>query len=434
MLLQFPIETDQFKDYRSQALERFRWGTRVPVLRQYGPESRDLGAVIVHCECCNETSAVLHAFDDLEPDLSIDVFEDEFKARIESESYGWKPQSCPKCQAKAPRPVSAIYARYLPRLERDVQFELILGAPGRIETAYHLMDAQGVATVMEGGHDHPMWRRLDAAWSLRGAWRRFIHENLHQDRVVAQPVEPGYYIGLRPFAENDLEMEKMAQPFCQWLAEMQSSGGFEVFSYLRDRELDEIPVPFGESYHSWLAGVASDIERGIIDPFVFIDVNCFVEVVERHARRYGIAVRRDPQPDTFYLFFESADLSFRVNMAPVLFRIVHEGLPFAKGLCTHFLHQLRAIAAANESIPLIRAGLPEHSIFIHRGHFLEVTGPGGERTFFGDVMRVATAHNTRTPDGLRALFEEVAPGTNPCSVQLGPRGLDGTPTILRAHG
>ena len=41
-------------------------------------------------------------------------------------------------------------------------------------------------------------------------------------------------------AESDDDVDRMAQPFFQWIEEMQAGGRYDVIAYLRDLEDDDL--------------------------------------------------------------------------------------------------------------------------------------------------------------------------------------------------
>ena len=75
MLLQFPTEAFHFRDAREQALERFRFGCRLPVIRQFAIEAEDLGFYVTHCGACNGVTAKLLPMNDVDCELEIDELE-----------------------------------------------------------------------------------------------------------------------------------------------------------------------------------------------------------------------------------------------------------------------------------------------------------------------------------------------------------------------
>ena len=56
----------------------------------------------------------------------------------------------------------------------------------------------------------------------------------------------------------------------------------------------------------------------------------------------------------------------------------------------------------------------------------------GSALSFADVVRIATAHDPRTPEGFESLMDELAPGTKPRRMTLAARGVDGAPVVIPA--
>ena len=65
---------------------------------------------------------------------------------------------------------------------------------------------------------------MGSPFSLRALWTGFISDSLYSDEVVTREIQPGYYIGLRPYVETELELERMATPFCEWMASASKRG------------------------------------------------------------------------------------------------------------------------------------------------------------------------------------------------------------------
>ena len=120
VLLQFPNEGAEFRAERDEAMDGFRRLCRVPVIRQYGLEAEDVGLYVAHCEHCGHTTARLHGMPDIDRDLDFSTFEQELKVRALDPRFGWVPPHCPECGELHPKPITAIYGRYLPEIQRDL--------------------------------------------------------------------------------------------------------------------------------------------------------------------------------------------------------------------------------------------------------------------------------------------------------------------------
>ena len=393
---------------------------RVPVIRQYGLEAEDVGLYVAHCEHCGHTTARLHGMPDIDRDLDFSTFEQALKVRALDPRFGWVPPHCPECGELHPKPVTAIYGRYLPEIQRDLQVMLVRGGDRITEVKYSLMDHAGDVETFERPDDCLAFAdAAGAPLSLRTMWRHFITEHTYSAAIAVYAVQPGYFIGIRPYAESDDDVDRMAQPFFQWIETMQEGGGFDVIAYLRDLDEEELPVPYTESYHTWLAGFASEIQRAVIDPFVFVDSTHFVSALDRHAQTYGLSVERDGEPDTLFVNISGGEVAARLNVAPLLFRILHEGLTFEQGIRRHFHEELKALSVTAEVVPLVRAALPEYTVTVQQGHYLDVVGPDGEATGFADAVRIATAYDPRDADQFVELIRELAPEAEPLPLTLG---------------
>ena len=153
-------------------------------------------------------------------------------------------------------------------------------------------------------------------------------------------------------------------------------------TYLRDREDDDIPIPMTESYHVWLAAYATEITGTLLDPMIVVDSNSFLRALAGHAARYGLEVRRDSGPDELQVRFMSHDIDIRLNLGPVLFRIVHEGLTFERGIARHFIRELHALGLRSNSFRCCGHLCRVTEVFVHRGQFVEIATNEGQRVEF----------------------------------------------------
>ena len=101
----------------------------------------------------------------------------------------------------------------------------------------------------------------------------------------------------------------------------QSEEDYDIIAYFKDREDDEIPVPYSESYHVWLGGFASEVERALVEPFMFVSSNHFVDALDRQANLYGLSARRLPGEDRLNVEIRAGELRVELNLGPILFRI-----------------------------------------------------------------------------------------------------------------
>ncbi|MGC6415574.1 MAG: hypothetical protein ACON3Z_00510 [Bradymonadia bacterium] len=420
MILQFPTETLEFRAEREEAVAVFRQRCRLPVIRQYGFESQDIGMYTAKCLSCGDITARLHHFTDLDADLDVLGLEAELTSRALDPGFGWVPACCPACGADSPRPVSALFARYFPEVGLDLHIHLVRGGHRITQVDYSVMNLKGESRAIEKPQDCIMFAdTFGVPLSIRSLWSYLIAQHMYEPSIALYPVQPGYCLGVRPFAETDSVLAAMAEPFYQWLEKEQASGGADVIAYLRDLDDDNIDVAYGDSYHSWLAGFASDVERAIVDPFIVVDSNAFVSVIDQLAHMYGLSAQRDSGADTLYIRIGTDEISVRLNVGPLLFRTIHEGLTFQAGVKRHFIDEIRAIAASAETLKLVRHALPDYRFEILNGHYLRVTDANGLELTLVDVIRAGTSYDPRDETEFLALCEDLAPGAAPLELTLG---------------
>ena len=425
VILQFPSEPLAYRELRADALERFRWRCRIPVIRNYGLESADMGIYVTQCDACQATTAKMRDFGDVDPDLTLDALEAELRMRASSPRYDWQPKTCPECDAPSPKPISAIYARYLPEAEVDLQLEFVRAGARVVEVRYHLMNEAGVAQSFERPMDLLAFADgVGAPLSLRGLWGSFVSQNVYAESMVLRKVQEGYYIGMRPFTDDLGEAQAMLEGFGPWIESLRKNMRYDAVVFLNQAELDGVAIDFTESYQTWLGGYAHEITQSLIEPFVVADSDVFLATIDDHARRYGLNVRRMDAEGSLNAQIRGAEFSLTLDLAPTLYRILHEGETFERGIRRHFLHQMRAFAAAAELTPVLRAALPDFGVRVVKGRFIELVDPSGQRTCFGDLIRIATTYDMRTPDGFAALMAEVAPGAQPRILTLPSRPAD----------
>jgi hypothetical protein len=425
VILQFPSEPLAYRELRADALDRFRWRCRIPVIRNYGLESADMGIYVTQCDACQGTTAKMRDFGDVDPDLTLDALEAELRMRASSPRHDWQPKTCPACDAPDPKPISAIYARYLPEAEVDLQLEFVRAGSRVVDVQYHLMNEGGVAQRLERPVDLLAFAdRVGAPLSLRGLWGSFVSQNVYAESMVLRQVQEGYYIGMRPFTDDLAEAEAMFEGFGPWIESLRENMRYDAIVFLNQPAADGVAIDFTESYQTWLGGYAHEITQSLIEPFAVADSDVFLAIIDDHARRYGLEVQRTGADGEFSAQFRGAEFSLVIDLAPILYRILHEGESFERGIQRHFLRQLRAFAAAAELTPVLRAALPDFRVQVIKGRFIELLDPRGRRTCFGDLIRIATTYDMRTPEGYAALMQEVAPGARHRMLTLPSRPLD----------
>lgn len=412
MLLHFPSEPLATRDLRRDALERFRWRCRLPVLRNHGPESGDLGIFVTACGACGSRTARLSGLPDVDPDTALDGLIAELRTRAGRVRYGWRPATCPACDAPDPEPVSAVYARYMPEIEHDLHIELVFGRHRVVAVELHRVALDGTSTAIPRPTGPLAFQEaFGAPLGLRALWRAFITRHVYDEAMVVRAVEPGYVIGLRPFTDEPVEAEAMLAPFGPFIEQMRQGvegyAGWDAITFFYEREHDDIPVPFAESYHAWLGGYAAEIGGGLLEPFVVADSDAFVDRLAEHAALYGLRVQRDSGEGALFVRFFAGHLDLRLNLGPVFFQILHRGLTFERGITALFLRELRAMGEARKVPSLVQRLLPGHTVRVVRGQYLELLDPAGERAAFGDLVRLATHYDLDDPAGQAELIAEL---------------------------
>ena len=420
VILQFPTEAFQFRAERQEALDIFRSRCRLPVIRQYVYEAQDIGMYTAKCDSCGDLTARLHALIDLDPDLDICGLEAELSSRALDPSSGWVPAHCPACGAPSPKPVSAIFARYLPEVGLDLQIHLIRGGNRITDIDYSVMNIAGEVRTFDKATDSIDFAdKLGIPLSLRAMWGCLIARHMYEPDIALYPIQPGYYLGIRPFAETETVLARMAEPFYNWMEQQHAEGLCDVIAYFRDREDEELDIPYAESYHTWLAGYASDIERALVDPFIVADSNAFVAVIDQLASLYGLTAKRDSGDDTLFIHLGVDGLQVRINIGPLLFRTLHEGLTFQGGIKQHFMDEIRAVAASAELLKLLKQSFPDYVFNILNGQYLQILDPSGQELTLIDAIRAGTSYDPRELDEFHALCDELIPGAKPRALTLG---------------
>lgn len=419
VLLHFPAELSRYREFRDEALVRFRARYRLPVIKRYGAATEDVGALVTHCDACGFIGAQLKGLGDVVWDLTPADIEAEISSRAEDPVYGWRPERCAECGAPEPTPIVALFGRYLPEAGVDLHLELAFGGGRILRARYHRMEPDGSTRPVPRPEDELSFADIfGAPFSVRGLWRDFIGRHLYADELTVHQVEPGYVIGLRPFADRPEEAARHFFGFSTWLHELRRMRPhdlqrralqYDAVTFLRDREEDDIPVPFEESYHAWLAGYAHDIAEALIDPFIVADSDTFLHVLAAQAAAHGLRVTRKSDASTLFGRFSAPELEVDLNLAPVFFRVLHEGFSFERGLRRHFGRELAAMRAAAGLPAVLRRHLPGCAVEVRDGTELEVARPGAWR-FRDDLVYVATSFDYETPAGLSELIEHVSAG------------------------
>ena len=407
MLLQFPSEPSRFRSLRLKSVDGFRTRCRAPVIRRYGPTTEDLGGFLSQCRDCDETTGRLSGFSDLDPELSLGELEEQLGRRASHPSFGWRPEACETCGSTALNPVMAVFGRYLGEAAVDMQIELVFGAGRIVRIEHAVMDDRGNATAIERPQNEAeCLEAYGVPLSLRALWREFIDRHLYDDVFQVRDVQAGYVVGTRPFTDDHRVAARQFEGFPAWLELIREHRPHDAVTFLRDREEDQIPIAYEESYHAWLARYAHDIGAALIDPFIVADSDTFVATLARQAAFLGLQVRRDSNEGTLFVrFWKEHDLDMRLNLGPCFFKILHEGRTFHRGLRRHFDRELQALASAAGLPEALRTRLPAHRIEVVDGSQLQV-GDGGGVRYREDLVHVATRFDYRTTAGMSALLTE----------------------------
>ena len=411
MLLHFPTEPLRFRELRTRAFERFRWRYRVAVVRQFGLEAEDLGAYITWCERCEQVGSTVTGFEHLDGDLTLTALEEEVRTRADDPRNGWRPPRCVHCNAPEPTPVVAFFGRYLPESRTDLHLEMVFGGDRVVRVEHHRMSRRGESEqVARPGDALQFMETFGAPLSVRTLWRDFIQRNVYADEIVCQPVHPGYCLALRPFTDDPHRAARMYEGFDGVMEGLREARAYDVVAFLREREEDDIPVDFSESYHAWLGGYAHEISEALIDPMVIADSETFVATLASQAAIYRLGVSRAGDDQNLFVRIGRGELRLNLNLGPIFFRIQHEGLSFHRGLRRHFRRELRALSQASDLPAMLRARLPGRLVRVGEGGALEIRDRQGTATFKGDLVGVATAFDVRTESGLDALLRRVSSG------------------------
>ena len=238
-------------------------------------------------------------------------------------------------------------------------------------------------------------------------------------------IQDGYFLALRPFANSDAEVGRMAQPFYDWIGELQEGGGYDVIAYFRDLDDDQLQISEDASYRTWLSGYSDEIDRALIDPMIVVDSNAFVTVLNELAVMYGLKAERDSGSDTLYVKLVGGEISVRLNLAPLLFRIIHEGYTFHRGLKRYLMDDY----ARSRSRRSHSASGPTDYLF-HVGHYIEVLDCTGRRVSAVDGIHLATTYEARDIQQFCQMVHELVPGATPLPFTLGtPRAGQLAPVV-----
>jgi len=241
-------------------------------------------------------------------------------------------------------------------------------------------------------------QRLGAPPSLRLLWRDFIEAEFESSQIAFLEVQVGYFIALRPYAEDPLQAEALYAPFEGWIEARRQERGYDLISLLRDH--DDFYGPEGAG--SWLGPWASMVEEALIDPLVIVDSQTFVAVLARLAAFFGLGVQRQGEEEELRICFCAGEMQITLDLGALLFRIVMEGRSFHRGILRYFQRELSALRAAAELLPaLSRAG---QRLRVHEGRYLEIIPPGAERGTRADLVEVATSHDYQQPEGMAQLL------------------------------
>lgn len=411
-LLHFPSEPRKFRQLRQWSREQFQREIRGPALARLGGEATDLGVLIMACGRCGLPTSTLHVFSDLPLDLSRSALEDALRRLWGSERQATADAFCASCHAGSGQltPVVAHFGRVLAESGRDLQVEVLFGEGRILRMEYHRMDPDGTCTPVGTPADElAFFDTYQAPLSMRTLWSDFLARNLSADSLVTRQIQPGYIIGLRPFAEDESEAVAFYAGFEKWIERRRRELPYDTVTFFRDREEDGIPVPEAESYHAWLPAFAPDIADALVDPFIVADSDTFIRVLDEIATRRGVRVARASGEDTLFARFTAGEVEARLNVGPRYFRILHSGQTFHRGVITHFAKEILAIAAAGQLPPMLRARLPGLRVRVRDGKLLEIADALERRLFVDDVIRVATAHPVHTEAGLEEVVRRILP-------------------------
>ena len=430
MLYHFPSEPIVLKDLRENALDELRWRLRVPVVRQFGSAAVESFAVVCKCEDCGHVSAGLRG---VAPSLFETTFQrlfDFFTADETWKDEGMMPSHCNECGAEHPRPVSAFLAKYLPMLKRDFQITLSFRA-GRVHrAALHLMDDQGNA---ERTSLAALSKENEPPLSVRAAWQTLVSRNLLANACSVEQVAPGYFIGLKPYADSTWSVHGLNQELEQIVAGFEADG-FDVFTPLVDAQELELGLSHADQYLNWLGAYASDVTNRLIEPFALVRTREFMDALEAEADRLAIKVKRVGSRNDLMVCFSTEELHVELNLARLLMRIIHTGLCFEDGIVQFFGRELSGIRAGAEAIPLMRRSLPMLQMSMKDGVRLMLTDQTGRKVSCFDVIELATTFDLRNRQEFIEACEQVAPQFPPLMLTLSPHVAGQTSLVVRRIG
>jgi hypothetical protein len=389
---------------------------RIPVIRQFGTASAELFSVVVRCTSCSHVSAAVRGVSPNTFETSWGQLIDYFRDDETWSQKGAIPETCPECKSTSIQPVFAFFAKYLPAKGQDFQAEFVFRNRRVNQTRLFLMDPSGDVTALSREAVAP---GVLPPLSIRAAWRRLVADHIFDDSVASIEVEPGYEIGIRPYADTswkihglntNLETEVIAR----------ESQGYDLFALLREIDDLNLDLDHNDLFLTWLGAYAADICEGGIEPFIFIKSSNFFDALAIEASRLGLTAERVGDASEVKVRFGCDGLSVEVNLAATLLKTIHSGLSFADGVIEYFGRELSGIRAGAEAIPLVRQALPMLSVSLKDGIELMLTDACGQCVSSVNAIAFATEYNLRQRDEFEMGFEQLAPNYPPRSLTLTP--------------
>ncbi|GEM_PF-3038803 len=357
---------------------RDRQEFRSQMVQNFGFTVMDHGVALLRCPRCAALTAINSAFPDSDWN-SLDHLLNVLESYLESRS---DQILCGACRDTLGGPACngdfeywLWHAHFLPESKRDLQL-LIHRRNGTTDWVEGMLvdEAGQICPITLPASEVEFRPRAGCFFSVRQAWKDFLHDNWPVSRFGSLEISDGYYLIVNPPVDSDADLQEFKENCVRLVGRSSSSSNqyeFADLSWADTWSFEE------NTYHQWLSEFERDLEDTDVIAGVLASPPRFYEIVQAELRPFGCWLRRegDNTPvaflgdDEYYVSFDYRE--FLIN-AMIKGYSYWGALKFVEPV-------LESWEQARETGERLKALLSAYSCTVYGGHYFQCRTKRGRK-------------------------------------------------------
>ncbi len=357
---------------------RDRQQFRSQMVRNFGFTVMDHGVALVRCPSCQTLSAINSAFPDSDWN-SVPHLLSVLETFLESRSG---QIVCTSCKGAFDMPADKSdfeywlwHSHFLPEVRQDLQL-LIHRKNGHTSWVEGMLvnDSGEITPLSLPLAEFDFRGKTGCYFSVRQAWKDFLHEQWPISGFAALEISDGYYLVVNPPVDSDKELQVFKDNCVKLVGKSTSNNNqyeFADLSWADTWNFEE------NTYHQWLNDFEADLEDSDVIAGVLASPQQFYTVIENELRTFSCWLRRDGDANQI-AFLGDDDYYVSFDYREYLINAMIKGYSYWGAL--RFVEPvLESWEQARETGERLKKLLTDYTCTIYGGHFLQCRRKRGKK-------------------------------------------------------